>query len=67
MNRPLSIPLEFERFNSREFEGIKIGNCRGLSNCDEFAPIGSVRPASNPIEFDGIGTSAPKYQSALTP
>lgn len=59
MNRPLSIPLEVE--------GIQIGNGRGLLNCGEFAPIGSVRPASNPIEFDGIGTSAPKHQSALTP
>jgi hypothetical protein len=59
MNHPLSIPLEFERFNSLEFEGIGIGNWRGPFNCGEFAAIGAGETASNPVEFHGIRTSAP--------
>ena len=57
MNCQLFRPLEFERFNSLEFDGIKTGDLQCTSNCGEFAIIGFDRPESNPVEFDGVGTS----------
>ena len=67
MNCQLPKSLESVTFNSIEFDGIRIGDLQGHSNCGEFAPIGSVRTPSNPVEFDGIGTYAPTRQPALTP
>ena len=57
MNFHLFRPLEFERFDSLEFDGIKTGDRQCTSNCGESATIGSGRRASNPVEFDGVGTS----------